>query len=590
MLEWALSAAVLTALVIGLRYLLRGRVSPRLQYALWGLVLLRLLLPVSFGSAAVSVGNLAKEPKRVMSEVTLARTELSYDAAHAQVAGEYAQRGVDVAQLPPAEFYAVDREIRARMGDSLSLGDLLFGLWLGGMGVVGAALLVSNLRFALNLRRSRTRLEMPECRLPVYISDRTETPCLFGILRPAVYLTPAAAADDTMRRHAVAHELTHHRHGDHIWSILRGVCLALHWYDPLVWWAAVLSRRDCELACDAATVRRLGEAQRAEYGRTLIAMTCQKRPALLLGATTMTGGKNSLKERIVMIAKKPKTALCTLLAVLLISAVAAGCAFTGSKETGEPTASPAPSSPAGVVGELFPADEDAALTLYLADSGAYNTYAADPWYAERFRVLLEGYQWTPQEAPSTQPSDYWLTLASADGTKTMTFYADGGAGTVTYTDGTSHFCWKAATPEYSQSIVQEVRREYDSLDVDYERIAFSLDGDARAAAEHFVYNAFPAHLTSRAPGSRCAIVDYQVMSWDVREVSDGDDAVVGWFQYAFTPEAPDFRLYWAGDGPEEAGEYKGMFTHYMEFVLERQSDGLWHCVETGTGGCALPED
>ena len=57
MMEWILSACVLTAAVIGLRYALGGRIDPRLQYALWALVLVRLLIPVNFGWAPFSVGN-----------------------------------------------------------------------------------------------------------------------------------------------------------------------------------------------------------------------------------------------------------------------------------------------------------------------------------------------------------------------------------------------------------------------------------------------------------------------------------------------------------------------------------------------------
>lgn len=56
-MEWILSACVLTAAVIGLRYALGGRIDPRLQYALWALVLVRLLIPVNFGWAPFSVGN-----------------------------------------------------------------------------------------------------------------------------------------------------------------------------------------------------------------------------------------------------------------------------------------------------------------------------------------------------------------------------------------------------------------------------------------------------------------------------------------------------------------------------------------------------
>ncbi len=57
MIEWIVSSSALIAVVILLRLLLKGKIGLRLQYALWGLVLLRLLVPVSFGSTAVSVTN-----------------------------------------------------------------------------------------------------------------------------------------------------------------------------------------------------------------------------------------------------------------------------------------------------------------------------------------------------------------------------------------------------------------------------------------------------------------------------------------------------------------------------------------------------
>ena len=50
MLEWIVSSAALLAVLIALRQVLKGKISLRLQYALWGLALLRLLIPFSFGS------------------------------------------------------------------------------------------------------------------------------------------------------------------------------------------------------------------------------------------------------------------------------------------------------------------------------------------------------------------------------------------------------------------------------------------------------------------------------------------------------------------------------------------------------------
>lgn len=749
MLEWVVSSAVLTALIIVLRFVLKGKISLRLQYALWALVLLRLLVPVSFGGTGISVSNLtqkAAETETVQTVSALTQLELprmTYNAAYSEVAKEYAEKGIDIAEMPVEEYERVEYEILSRMGGAWSIRDILKAVWILGIAAVGFVLLVSNIRFAAKLKKSRRRLDGQAYPLPVYVSPDVDTPCLFGLFRPTVYITPEAAADDTILRHTTQHELTHYRHGDHIWSLLRGACLALHWYNPLVWWAAILSRNDAELACDEATIKRIGENERAEYGRTLIGMTCQKRSALLLTATTMTGSKNSIKERIMLIVKKPKTAIYTLVAVLLIAAVAVGCTFTGAKKeyestdlsikvevndsvpqavidyaadytqtqleyytndlgyditeakivgltqintgtarldnginmycleyrllaadpeevmlvggmqmegdyitewgsTGQPylllhwqdndsetmwericvtnsdiitadygtpemieqygdmyTAaamelykkheSGGDTSPTDAIDSLF-ASGDIALTLNLANDGAYNTYLADEWYSGRFKVLLDGYKWTELEMPLTEPSDFWLTAASADGAKSMTFWANSGAGMVQYNDGNTTAYWNASPAnEYNKSIAEDIRLEYDNLDVDYARIAFYLDGSAEEAADSFVHSAYGSHMMSLVPGNMYGMSDYEVVRWEAREVSENGDAVVGRFEYAFTPWDYNSIGIWAGNTVEGTGVYEGKLTCYREFVLQRQEDGYWHCVDLCTGGASLPE-
>ena len=59
MTEGLVSSTVLILALAALRLLLRGRIDPRLQYALWLLAALRLLLPVPLVSSPVSVMNAA---------------------------------------------------------------------------------------------------------------------------------------------------------------------------------------------------------------------------------------------------------------------------------------------------------------------------------------------------------------------------------------------------------------------------------------------------------------------------------------------------------------------------------------------------
>lgn len=337
MIEWVVSSSVLILVVILLRTLLRGKISLRLQYALWALVLVRLLLPVNFGGTALSIMNTAQRVPVVQDMETLHGFDNIEHMQGGTVEGYAATDYMPDRPTTIAENKS-DAEF-TRMKMVLTVRELLLPAWKLGILVMLAVFGLSNLRFRGELNRRRTRLERADYPLPVYVTDAVETPCLFGLVHPAVYLTPEVQENPTTMRHALAHELTHFRHGDHIWAILRCACLALHWYNPLVWAAATLSRRDAELSCDEGTIRRIGESERIEYGKTLIDLTCTKREpsALFCTATTMTSSKKSIYERVTRMAKAPKMLGATVAAVILATALAVGCTFTGAQKPSENT-------------------------------------------------------------------------------------------------------------------------------------------------------------------------------------------------------------------------------------------------------------
>ncbi len=337
MMQWIVSSSVLILVVIALRYVLRGKLSLRMQYALWLLVLVRLLVPVSFGASDLSVMNAVPERAPTVQQGTDRQDivgERNDAPANAGTVGVPAQ-SMSEAAPPDLVQNVTTATVTAPTVEKTDWARIAKTVWLAGAAALGLVFLAVNLRFGKKLRRSRERVEETDACLPVYESGETDTPCLFGVAKPSIYVTPDTRTEAETLRYALAHEQTHYRHGDNLWAVLRGVCLALHWYNPLVWWAAELSRRDAELACDEATIRRIGESERAAYGRTLIRMTCEKRPALLVTATMMTDSGKGLKERISLLVKKPKTAAYTAVAVLLIAGLSVACTFTGGRENAE---------------------------------------------------------------------------------------------------------------------------------------------------------------------------------------------------------------------------------------------------------------
>lgn len=326
MKAWMITSSVLILMVVALRTVLKGKISLKLQNALWLLVLVRLLIPVNPLSSSMSVLNAVPETPRTSVTETAAQTggaKVSQAPASTPAAVKPARSPVKTPDTTPVS--------RSSAPSAAAIARLV---WLCGAGVFVLALLVSNLRFRSRLRRTRKPLAAEDgTNLPVYLAHDLPSPCLFGLLHPAVYLPPEAAEDPAALRHILVHEDTHFRRGDNWWNLLRCAALALHWYNPLVWLAALLSRRDTELACDEAAVKRLGEEQRADYGKTLITMASRAgKPAdLLCCATTMTSGKRGLRERVTLLAKKPRTAVTAALCLLLAVCVATGCTFTGAK-------------------------------------------------------------------------------------------------------------------------------------------------------------------------------------------------------------------------------------------------------------------
>lgn len=363
------SSALILALLL-VRRAFREKISRRVQYALWGLVLLRLLIPVNLPAADFSVLSVSAPARAQVEErleenpvyvLPVREEERSIYLSH-RTAPDWmsylSMEGHPVLSAPDGGGKVMMTTYAFTLQEALDL------IWKTGMGCMGLWLLASNLRFWRMLRRNRIPLELPGCRHPVYLVENgLVSPCLFGLFRPAVYLTPAAMESADGLRHVLAHEEAHGRHLDPLWALLRSVCLAVYWFDPLVWWAAAASKEDCELACDEGALRRLGEEERIPYGQTLLRLVPLKRAAghVMLTATTMTSDKKQMKERIMRIAenRKMKTAaLCTALAVITVV-----CAATFTGCSAEENQEPSPNSsnaeqPAALKAPANPEPED----------------------------------------------------------------------------------------------------------------------------------------------------------------------------------------------------------------------------------------
>lgn len=380
LLEFMVTSSVLIACIILIRRILKGKISMRIQYALWLLVVIRLFIPFpqwivgdkldsSWSVMNVVEKNGLHNAKSGLDDFTTNGQNTTYNVSESEAkAGNDAETGQKGEGKPiggaesvmtadsenpdvtsdKSSDTAVQNNRTAKEAKALPV--CLLTLWLAGSVIVGCWTYLVNRKYAAYLCKHREvwglekeRRKEPlfyveygtdKLRLPIYTVENLTSPCLFrirGML--GIYLPKNFMEDKEKVLHVLAHELCHYEHRDYVWSGLRCVFLSIYWFHPFVWAAAFLSKRDCELACDEAAIELLGEKQRINYGKTLIAMAEKASGASELAcvASMMSESKKGMKERVHMIANKPKMVITTIivLGVLILGVVA--FTFTSSK-------------------------------------------------------------------------------------------------------------------------------------------------------------------------------------------------------------------------------------------------------------------
>lgn len=352
MINIILSSSVLIIMILAIRSAFRGKMNPMVQYGLWSLVALRLvsyswlnLYPIESTFSVMNIARNAAETLRGASSVdrVVAGTAEAGPIDNAVLILDNVRTGVMTSGDGISAAAAIDWQLAIMI------------VWAVGTVALAGWLIYVNHKFGKSIYANRTYLMSVRADnngalngetgisdgvvgeriklLPVYVVEGLDSPCLMGYKREeAIYVPSEVAADKEKLRYAIIHELQHYKHHDLIWSVVRGGLLALYWFHPLVWVAAIVSKRDCELACDYGVIKEVGEEDRLIYGKILLDIISRRdqKTNVLSMATTMYGSANGIKERVTMIAKNKKMKATTLVAVLLIVALSVGCTFTAA--------------------------------------------------------------------------------------------------------------------------------------------------------------------------------------------------------------------------------------------------------------------
>jgi len=187
MTEWIVASSALVVVVALVRLIFKGKINPRLQYALWGIVLVRLLLPFPLLDSSMSIMNIvdfksATYERQINAPVTLPAQAVG---ANAIVPSNPVSNNGITAEMSPAS------QKPSLVILTWAVGSVVVGLWFAG----------ANMAFYRRLRKNRRYYTEFKSKLPIYIAEQLVSPCLYGVFRPAVYITPKAACNPAITTH-----------------------------------------------------------------------------------------------------------------------------------------------------------------------------------------------------------------------------------------------------------------------------------------------------------------------------------------------------------------------------------------------------
>lgn len=378
----SISASWLILAVLVLRFVLKK--APKwVMPLLWGVVALRLVCLFSIESALSLIPSAETIPREIVTET---REPVLYEQATLDI--------VTNPTLPSAAEVPVGVSRQQAQVDF----NIYSVLWLAGM----AALLVHALVSAGKLKRKLATAIL--LRDNIYESEFVDSPFVFGVVKPNIYLP--MHMDEGTAAYVIAHEHAHLARRDHWWKVLGYLVLALHWFNPLVWVAYILFCRDIELACDEKVVKGLDGAARADYSQALLSCAA---PGRAVAACPLAFGEGNIKTRVKSALHYKKPAFWVAAAAVLAVVIVAVCFLTN------------PRSERGslVWAQKLNAADVASIELYVPAEGEARQYKKlDTEEMAQAVELINSSRGTYIEKPETVYAGLpvWFLLTMDDGT------------------------------------------------------------------------------------------------------------------------------------------------------------------------------
>ena len=335
LVQVALYSAAITAGILLFRFIFKNRISSKLQYLMWWLLILRLLMPVT-----PDIGlhfNLQDMLLKQAHQAELPTPAPVLDVAPASVPNTQPSYDSVTPAVQPDTDVAPSQHVNPTK--STDWYSIVFVVWLlGAIGFLGWLIFVK-LRYYESLQHlmaggprevyelyDRCCKELGVKPLPLWIVNKSMSPGIAFFGEPVLLVPLSLCNDESRLRFALLHELTHKKRGDHYMTLLLNILRAVYWFDPVVHFAFSELRSDMESACDSDVLAYIGHEQKRGYLTVILDMFSYDTEPIL--GMSQIRSKRMAKRRMKGAFMKSRTSPAFRAITLCIALIMSLCCFT----------------------------------------------------------------------------------------------------------------------------------------------------------------------------------------------------------------------------------------------------------------------
>lgn len=341
LLEITVYSAILYCGILLVKKTLGRKMSPVLHYAIWFLLVARLVLPFTIESGVAFFTY--EKPAQQAATHLLQETQQSQNSA--QQPGEPDQQGTLLSPAPVALETVTQQTGSATQTHTLPEirpETVLLLIWLAGAAASFTILLTLDRRMRKRFRENTLQPSAPllhlleNCKTELGVKSNIRVIGQFALQTPALMfpctiLLPAdvlGSMDEEQIRMALSHELTHYKRGDHIVTLALLILRSLYWFNPVVWLLERHMREDMETACDNVVVRKLGRQGRNAYANTVLSMFARGSRTPFVIGMALSDNKKTAEKRIRGIYMRNSSKKSVKVVSVIVAAVLFAVCFT----------------------------------------------------------------------------------------------------------------------------------------------------------------------------------------------------------------------------------------------------------------------